>query len=539
MTNKWKPTDWRKKPIVQVPEYPDKKALENTEKTLKNLPPLVSAGESRKLQQYLADASEGKCFVLQGGDCAESFADFHPNYIRDTLRVLLQMSVILTFGASLPVIKLSRLGGQFAKPRSEPTEKKDGKELDSYRGDIINGLDFTEESRTPDPNRMIRAYNQSASTLNLLRALSQGGYADLNQVHRWNLGFVDKSPQGEKYKEIANQITESLSFMEACGINSDTVPEIREMKLFTSHESLLLSYEEALTRIDSTSGKWYDCSAHMLWVGDRTRDINGAHINFLSGLANPIGLKVGPTLGTDDLLKLIDTLNPENEKGRLTLITRLGHDSISKMLPQLLKKIKSEGKNVNWFCDPMHANTIKSSTNYKTRPLKAAKVKADKIPQLYGTQVSVGFGNTYTTKASILHNSKRSKTLSYGVLLNHFSNKYEDPHTVKNSKNTMHLYGKKISTSHIFITNIDYDRRTALYWQESSTTPEEEFFRNRFALYKFSFSAVEGTSTLDLSRSRVTIESFFFILSPNFTKISMISTFSKSPMSGTITLLAI
>ena len=318
MTNKWKPSGWRQKPIVQAPEYPDKKALEKVEKTLKNLPPLVSAGESRKLQQYLADASEGKCFVLQGGDCAESFADFHPNYIRDTLRVLLQMSVILTFGASLPVIKLSRLGGQFAKPRSEPTEKKDGKELDSYRGDIINGLDFTEESRTPDPNRMIQAYNQSASTLNLLRALSQGGYADLNQVHRWNLGFVEKSPQGEKYKEIANQITESLSFMEACGINSDTVPEIREMKLFTSHESLLLPYEEALTRIDSTSGKWYDCSAHMLWAGDRTRDINGAHINFLSGLANPVGLKVGPTLSTDDLLKLIDKLNPENEKGRLT-----------------------------------------------------------------------------------------------------------------------------------------------------------------------------------------------------------------------------
>ena len=338
MTNKWKPSDWRKKPIVQVPEYPDKKALENTEKTLNNLPPLVSAGESRKLQKYLADASEGKCFVLQGGDCAESFADFHPNYIRDTLRVLLQMSVILTFGASLPVIKLSRLGGQFAKPRSEPTEKKDGKELDSYRGDIINGLDFTEESRTPDPSRMIQAYNQSASTLNLLRALSQGGYADLNQVHRWNLGFVDKSPQGEKYKEIANQITESLSFMEACGINSDTVPEIREMKLFTSHESLLLSYEESLTRIDSTSGKWYDCSAHMLWVGDRTRDINGAHINFLSGLANPIGLKVGPTLSIDDLLKLIDKLNPNNEKGRLTLIARLGHDKIAKNLPQLLKK---------------------------------------------------------------------------------------------------------------------------------------------------------------------------------------------------------
>ena len=370
MINKWKPSGWRQKSIVQAPEYPDKKALEKVEKTLKNLPPLVSAGESRKLQQYLADASEGKCFVLQGGDCAESFADFHPNYIRDTLRVLLQMSVILTFGASLPVIKLSRLGGQFAKPRSEPTEKKDGKELDSYRGDIINGLDFTEESRTPDPNRMIQAYNQSASTLNLLRALSQGGYADLNQVHRWNLGFVEKSPQGEKYKEIANQITESLSFMEACGINSDTVPEIREMKLFTSHESLLLPYEEALTRIDSTSGKWYDCSAHMLWAGDRTRDINGAHINFLSGLSNPVGLKVGPTLNTDDLLKLIDKLNPENEKGRLTLITRLGHDKISKLLPQLLKRIKSEGKNVNWFCDPMHANTIKSSTNYKTRPFQ-------------------------------------------------------------------------------------------------------------------------------------------------------------------------
>ena len=347
------------------------------------------AGESRKLQKYLIDASEGKCFVLQGGDCAESFADFHPNYIRDTLRVLLQMSVILTFGASVPVIKLSRLGGQFAKPRSEPTEERDGKELDSYRGDIINGLDFTEESRTPDPSRMIKAYNQSASTLNLLSALAQGGYADLNQVHRWNLGFVEQNPQGEKYKKIADQISESLSFMEACGVKSETVPEIREMKLFTSHESLLLPYEEALTRIDSTTGKWYDCSAHMLWVGDRTRDIDGAHINFLSGLANPIGLKVGPTLNSDNLLKLIDKLNPKNEKGRLTLITRLGFDKISKLLPLLLKRIKklmnvcinclnfmpklktkSSGKNVNWFCDPMHAITIKSSTNYKTRPFK-------------------------------------------------------------------------------------------------------------------------------------------------------------------------
>ena len=370
MTNKWQPTDWRKKSIEQVPEYPDKKALEKVEKTIKNLPPLVFAGESRKLQKYLADASEGKCFVLQGGDCAESFVDFHPNYIRDTLRVLLQMSVILTFGASMPVIKVSRVAGQFAKPRSEPTEERNGKELESYRGDIINGLDFTEESRTPDPLRMLRAYNQSASTLNLLRALSQGGYADLNQVHRWNLGFVEKNPQGEKYKKIADQISESLSFMEACGVKSETVPEIREMKLFTSHESLLLLYEEALTRIDSTTGKWYDCSAHMLWVGDRTRNIDGAHINFLSGLANPIGLKVGPTLNSDNLLKLIDKLNPKNEKGRLTLIVRLGYDKISKLLPLLLKRIKNEGRNVNWFCDPMHANTIKSSSNYKTRPFK-------------------------------------------------------------------------------------------------------------------------------------------------------------------------
>jgi len=392
MTSKWKPTDWRHKPIVQVPEYPDKKVLEKVEKILKNLPPLVFAGESRKLQKYLVEASEGKCFVLQGGDCAESFADFHPNYIRDTLRVLLQMSVILTFGASVPIIKLSRLGGQFAKPRSEPTEKKDNIELDSYRGDIINGLEFNEKSRTPDPNRMIRAYNQSSSTLNLLRALSQGGYADLNQVHRWNLGFVEKSPQGEKYKKIADQISESLSFMEACGIKSETVPEIREMKLFTSHESLLLLYEEALTRIDSTTGKWYDCSAHMLWVGDRTRDINGAHVNFLSGLANPIGVKVGPTLGSEDLLKLIDKLNPDNEKGRLTLITRLGHDKISKLLPQLLKKITSEGRHINWFCDPMHANTIKSSTNYKTRPFKNILKEVELFFDIHKSENTVASG---------------------------------------------------------------------------------------------------------------------------------------------------
>ena len=287
---KWKTNSWRNYPVKHIPTYGNEKELNMVPGKIKNFPPLVFAGETRHLKQQLAEVADGKAFLLQGGDCAESFVEFNPDNIRDTFKVILQMSLVLTASASVPVVKVGRIAGQFSKPRSSPTEKKDGKELPSYLGDNINGMEFTEKARIPDAKRLFRAYSQSASTLNLLRALSQGGYADLHQVHRWNLGFVDKSPQGEKYKEIADQITESLSFMEACGINSDSVPEIREMKLFTSHESLLLSYEEALTRIDSTTGKWYDCSAHMLWVGDRTRDINGAHINFLSGLANPIGL---------------------------------------------------------------------------------------------------------------------------------------------------------------------------------------------------------------------------------------------------------
>ncbi|MEC7834943.1 MAG: 3-deoxy-7-phosphoheptulonate synthase class II [Pseudomonadota bacterium] len=368
MTKKWSAASWRNKKALHQPIYPDRKELASAEKELKSCPPLVFAGEARKLKAQLAQASEGKAFLLQGGDCAESFVEFHPDNIRDTFRVLLQMAVVLTFGLSLPVVKVGRLAGQFAKPRSEPTERKGTKELPSYLGDMINGIEFTAKSRTPDPQRMVKAYNQAAATQNLLRAFAQGGYADLHQVQSWNLGFIKNSSQGEKYKEIANRINESLDFMSACGINSETTPAMREADFFVSHEALLLPYEEVLTRIDSTSGLWYDCSAHMLWIGDRTRQVDGAHVEFARGISNPIGIKVGPSMDKDELVRLTTVLNPKNEPGRLTLIARMGHDKIEKKLPSLIRSVKKEGLNVLWISDPMHANVIKSSTGYKTRP---------------------------------------------------------------------------------------------------------------------------------------------------------------------------
>ncbi|TAN48403.1 MAG: 3-deoxy-7-phosphoheptulonate synthase class II, partial [Rhodospirillales bacterium] len=333
----------------------------------KNYPPLVFAGEARRLKAALARVAQGKAFLMQGGDCAESFSEFHPNNIRDTFRVLLQMAVVLTFGGAFPVIKVSRMAGQFAKPRSSNTETVDGVTLPSYRGDMINGPEFTPESRIPDPERMIRAYNQSAATMNLLRAFSQGGYADLHKVHQWTLGFVAGSPQGERYQDLANRLDETLAFMEACGITSETTPQIRETDFFTSHEALLLNYEQALTRIDSTTGDWYDCSAHMLWIGERTRQADGAHIEFLRGVGNPLGLKVGPKATPDDLLKLIDLMNPANEPGRLTLITRMGADQIETSLPPLIRAVEREGRSVVWCCDPMHANTVSTASGYKTR----------------------------------------------------------------------------------------------------------------------------------------------------------------------------
>jgi 3-deoxy-7-phosphoheptulonate synthase len=367
MAQRWSPDSWRGLPIRQVPGYADEAALQRVEETLQRFPPLVFAGEARRLTERLAAAAAGQAFLLQGGDCAESFAEFHPNNIRDMFKVLLQMAVVLTFGGGVPVVKVGRLAGQFAKPRSSESETQNGVTLPSYRGDIINGLDFDAAAREPDPARMVQAYSQSAATLNLLRAFAQGGYADLHRVHTWNQDFVAESPQGARYRELADRLTETLDFMAACGLNSDTTPQIRETEFYTSHEALFLSYEEALTRVDSTTGDWYDCSAHLVWLGDRTRQVDGAHAEFLRGIKNPIGMKCGPTLEADDLLRLIDWLNPDDVPGRLTLITRMGADKVAARLPPLIRAVEREGRQVVWCIDPMHGNTISSSNGFKTR----------------------------------------------------------------------------------------------------------------------------------------------------------------------------
>ncbi len=364
----WSPDSWSDLPIKQVPEYPDQKALKEVEEKLSTFPPLLFAGEARDLKKRLADVAEGRRFLLQGGDCAESFAEHGPDHIRDFLRVFLQMAVVLTYAGGSPVVKVGRLAGQFAKPRSKPTEKRGDVELPSYRGDIINAMEFTEEARIPDPNRMLHAYRQAAATANLIRAFVLGGYADLERVHQWNMSFVQDSPQGHRYEELANNITESLSFMRAIGISADNTPQLRQTHFFTSHEALLLGYEQALTRLDSTSGEWYATSGHMVWVGDRTRQPDHAHIEYVRGIKNPIGLKCGPTLEADELLQLIDIINPENEPGRLTLISRFGAGNVEKHLPKLLRAVKREGRKVVWACDPMHGNTISSDSGYKTRP---------------------------------------------------------------------------------------------------------------------------------------------------------------------------
>ena len=368
MAGKWSPESWRGKPVQQSPDYPDPVKLEAVENRLRGYPPLVFAGEARRLMETLGEVAEGRSFLLQGGDCAESFAEFSANNIRDTFRVLLQMAVVLTFGAALPVVKVGRMAGQFAKPRSAPMETIGGVELPSYRGDNINGIEFTAAARMPDPERLVQAYNQSAATLNLLRAFAQGGFADLHRVHRWNLDFVADSPLGHRYAELADRLSETLDFMAACGMTAESTPQIRETEFFTSHEALHLAYEQALTRVDSLTGKWYACSAHMLWIGDRTRQADGAHVEFMRGIENPIGLKCGPSMEPDDLLRLIDLLNPANVPGRLTLIARMGADKVEAKLPALLRAVKRAGAKVVWSCDPMHGNTIKSSNGYKTRP---------------------------------------------------------------------------------------------------------------------------------------------------------------------------
>ena len=363
----WKINSWRNYPVKHIPEYPNQKDLEGVLSKIKDFPPLVFAGETRHLKEQLADVVDGKAFLLQGGDCAESFAEFHPDNIRDTFKAILQMSLVLTHSASLPVIKLGRIAGQFSKPRSAPTEKKEGKELPSYLGDNINGMEFTESARIPDPKRLFRAYSQSASTLNLIRAFSQGGFADLRQVHLWNLGFINEKTKG-KYKEIEDKISDALSFMEACGINANTNRRLRTVNFYTSHEALLLPFEEAMTRIDSTTGEYHDTSAHFVWIGDRTRQPDGAHVEFCRGIKNPIGLKCGPTLKPEELINLCNILNPENEAGRLTLISRFGHNSADKFLPTLIRAVQKEGLKVVWSCDPMHGNTIKAASGFKTRP---------------------------------------------------------------------------------------------------------------------------------------------------------------------------
>ena len=368
MAATWAPDSWTTSDARQQPDYPDAAALTAATDTLSTFPPLVFAGEARSLTTDLAQVAAGKAFLLQGGDCAESFAEHNANNIRDTFRVILQMAVVLTYASKLPVVKLGRMAGQFAKPRSTPTETIDGVELPSYRGDNVNDIAFTPESRHPDPQRMIRAYSQSAATLNLLRAFAQGGYANLHQVHRWTHDFLGSSPWAKRYRETADRIGEALEFMAACGIDPETVPQLAQTSFYTSHEALLLPFEQALTRRDSLTGDWYDTSAHFLWIGDRTRFEGSAHVEFLRGIGNPIGVKCGPSLDPDALLRMLDTLNPHRIPGRMTLITRYGYDKIEAALPRLVRTVTREGHPVVWSCDPMHGNTVKAATGYKTRP---------------------------------------------------------------------------------------------------------------------------------------------------------------------------
>ena len=368
MANNWTPDSWMAKEARHLPSYPDAAALERVTGILSNFPPLVFAGEARALKADLAQVAAGKGFLLQGGDCAESFAEFHPNNIRDTFRVLLQMAVALTFASKQPVIKVGRMAGQFSKPRSSPTEVIDGVELPSYLGDNINGIEFTPEARIPDPQRLLQAYSQSAATLNLLRAFSTGGYANLRQVHQWTLDFMGRSPWADKFAQMADRIGEAMDFMAACGIDPQTVPQLQGTSFYTSHEALHLAYERAMTRQDSLTGDWYDTSAHMLWIGDRTRFEGSAHVEYLRGVGNPIGMKCGPSMSPDELLRQLDVLNPGREPGRMTLISRFGDDKVEAGLPPLVRAVKREGHPVVWSCDPMHGNVIKASSGYKTRP---------------------------------------------------------------------------------------------------------------------------------------------------------------------------
>ena len=386
----WNPNTWRNYPVVQMPKYTNQKSLSSVEAKLSLKPPLVFAGEVQALKRSLHLVEKGEAFILQGGDCAESFSQFSANGIRDTFKVLLQMAVILTFGSSMPIMKIGRIAGQFAKPRSSDIEVLNGIELPSYRGDMINDMEFNKASREPDPHRLIEGYEQSAATLNLIRAFAQGGMADLAKVHEWTLGFLADTPETTKYQEVADRISESLNFMKACGLTSDTASQLRETEFYTSHEALLLNYEEALTREDTITAEkgWYSTSAHLLWVGDRTRQHDHGHIEFLSGIQNPVGIKCGPSLEPDDLIRLIEKINPENDTGKVVLICRMGSEKVFDHLPKLIKKIQSEGKKVIWCCDPMHGNTIKASNGYKTRKVSQILSEVDNFFNVHKTEGS-------------------------------------------------------------------------------------------------------------------------------------------------------
>jgi len=388
----WSPSSWRSKPIKQQPTYPNTEHLQRVEAELKNYPPLVFAGEARNLKAQLAKAVNREAFLLQGGDCAESFSEFHAVNIRDTFKVMLQMAVVMSFASGLPVIKVGRLGGQFAKPRSSDFESQGGIELPSYRGDIINSIEFTEAARVPNPERMVHAYHQATATLNLLRAFASGGLADLHQVHKWNLDFTAQGEMTAKYEDLAQQIEQSLRFMDACGINSKTTRTLRETDYYTSHEALLLNYEEAFTRKDSLTGEWYDVSAHMLWIGDRTRQIDGAHVEFLRGVNNPLAFKAGPSMEPDDLIRLLDILNPENEAGRINVIVRMGANKVGEGMPKLIRAIEREGKKVLWSCDPMHGNIIKSGNGFKTRRVDDILTEMKQFFQVHRAEGTYGGG---------------------------------------------------------------------------------------------------------------------------------------------------
>ncbi len=381
--NNWNPSSWRDFPIKQQPTYNDLEKLTKVESELKSYPPLIFAGEALGLKSKLADVVNGKAFLLQGGDCAESFSAFDANNIKDLFKVMMQMAVVLTFSGGCPVVKVGRVAGQFAKPRSSDFEEINGIALPSYRGDIVNDIEFTEKARNPKPKKLLKAYNQSAATMNLLRAFSRGGMADLNQVHSWNLGFLKDHELDERYEDVSNRISEALNFMQSCGITTENTAQLNETSLYTSHEALLLNYEEALTRKDSITGDWFNCAAHMLWIGDRTRDLRDAHIEYFRGIKNPIGCKVGPSMREDELIQLIDTLNPENEAGRLNLIVRMGANKIEDHFPKLLQRVKKEGRNVLWSSDPMHGNTIKTDNGYKTRDFEAILSEVRKFFQIH------------------------------------------------------------------------------------------------------------------------------------------------------------